>query len=596
MQLTWHHSKNARFSSDKLSVSVRGIGMRFRLLFLLLLTFPSLSFAELVVEKPQWGFDGTVVRECFNILTVTVRNTGGQAYEGVMKLGTGGLSSRDSADYSQAIFLAPGSSRTVQFYPKIYRAYDDYRITWSGKPGGETPVGQLKLGSPRVVILADMESISARTLRMPAFHEGNFPVTVSATDALFAVVLDHQPRWDPARREAFLDWVKRGGIVHLVKGADGNVPNFQDDLAALNITEDKGAVGAGKVIKHAATIGEVTPELLGRAGYFAPPDPDNRGYDGGARDLFRMMAEISKPDLAWGAIYLLTFAYIALIGPVFYSQRRRDYRWLLGSFVGTVIVFASIFTIVGRRGYGENQIYHSLALARSIDGNRWDVRHWVYPFATSGDEYRFNFAGGTQLYAADGNGDAVRGEVIQGKDGGFVADIPLFSSRSFEHQGVMQGPSLKWQVEEFELDGSKIRKGQIRLADPSQADLRSVIVQLKTGFYEFRPGAAGGWNSVSGQPSDASRVFPQTEIPMHDYDYRGRQAVAKLQQAPSFLAGFITGDSNRSRAPLATPLETGVARIYAFADAPGLFPLTGKDFQPQTNGVLFVQEVALPKR
>lgn len=589
----------SRFSFGKHSANLAPLSMRFCLIFVLwLVSFPS-AFAELILGKPAWGFDGTTVRGSFNILTVSVRNAGAQAFEGELVLDVAGNVGRaDISPLVQSIFVAPGASRTVQFFPYLLGFYEDFEIRWKGQVGGGVPVDPPKFAAPAVVMFADLDASNVRALRMPAFHEGNFPPTVAATDALRAVVLDHQPRWDAVRREAFLDWVKRGGVVHVIQSPEGGHPQFADEFAVLNAAEARGHVGAGVVVKHPVSRADVTLAYLEKAGFPKPATNDeNRGYgDSSDNGIFRALGEATKPDISWGTIYGLTFAYIALIGPVFYFQRRRDYRWLLGGFVGTVVLFAWVFTIVGRRGYGEKQVYHSIALARAIEGNKWEVRHWMYPFATSGDDYRFSFAGGTHLYGARGNSEAVRASVIQGKDGYLEADIPLFSSRPFMHQGVISGPKLGWQFEKLEPDISlaKLRDARIKLAgDSSQVGFHSVTVQIKSQFYALTQ-SGDSWTFANTNPTDASRAFGSDGM-NSNYDGYGGDSRPRYKLFPQRLAAVISGDRDTNSYPVGRPLDDGWVRVFAYADSGSFFPMGGADFQPGMNSVLFVQDLPLIK-
>src|SRR5687767_11205985 len=181
--------------------------MRLRFIFLLWLLVVPCIHAELSLGKPEWGFDGSAVAQSFNILTVEVRNVGTQPFEGTLILDDGGrFGHRTSAPYRQQIFVAPGATRNVQFYPYFSGGFGDCRITWKEQGGGDVPIDAPAMGSPAVVLLADFDAPNLRSVRMRAFNEANFPPTAAATDALRAVVLDHQPRWDAPRREAFLDW------------------------------------------------------------------------------------------------------------------------------------------------------------------------------------------------------------------------------------------------------------------------------------------------------------------------------------------------------------------------------------------------------
>jgi len=70
------------------------------------------------------------------------------------------------------------------------------------------------------------------------------------------------------------------------------------------------------------------------------------------------LAGVTKPKIAWWLIYLLTGVYVIIIGPVVFSFCGSGPLpgYLLAGFLGTVTLFAWVFTAVGRRGYGESQV------------------------------------------------------------------------------------------------------------------------------------------------------------------------------------------------------------------------------------------------
>ncbi len=587
------------------SVSVRFLSMRLRLSFLLWLLACSFASAELVIGKPEWGFDGTAVTDAFNILTVDVRNTSGQPYEGVITLDDGGgFGARDAAPYLQKVFIAPGATRSVQFYPYFASGYSDFRITWNGPAGGKVPVDSPDSGAPAVVLLADLDAPNLRNVRMRAFNEANFPPTVSATDGLRALVMDHQPKWDPARREAFLDWLKRGGLVHIINGSDGAAPQFSGDLAVLNDPAPRFSVGGGLAVRHATTRAEITSEFLNSAGFPNPQsskDAQNLYYDGDY-GIFRDLSTVTKPNIAWGLIYTLTFVYVGLVGPAFYFLRKRDHRVLIGGFVATVALFAWIFTVIGRRGYGEKQVYHSVAVARWIEGSKWDVRHWMHAFATSGGTYRFAMPGVSHLYASHGEGGGARSEVLQGREAALSSDIPLFSSRPFHHQGVMEGPGLAWEVRSLALNANESGPSELQLKQPGglNGQVTAVVAQYGLKFYVLQEGNGfpGEWrlpNKTSRSLGDAFGGIGVNEG-YNSYGENTASAFARLRGGAARLAQRFTGSADNNRVPLARPPDPGHVRLFVYANAPQAFPLASSDFQAGSSYVLFVQDLAAPAK
>jgi hypothetical protein len=588
---------NMRFPFDRSSASVGLLRMRFCFILVVWLCAMVRASGELAVGKPEWGFNGAVVENSFNLLTVEVRNTGSGAFEGELVLDDGGpFGGSTSAPYKQQVFIAPGAARFVQFYPYLTSSFGDWTLRWETAGGGREKFENLKRDAPAVVILIDPAGIGARSLKMQAFNESHFPSTVAATNGLHAVVLDHQPRWDAARREAFLDWFRKGGIVHVLPGPDGTVPQFSDEFAVLNTT-GPATVGTGLVVKHAIPTGEITEAILAKAGYPSPVLPD---YSGNQREhsdhgLFRKLGTVTKANIAWGTIYGLTAIYVLLIGPVFFFLRKRDYRKLLVGFLLTVGLFAWIFTAVGRRGYGEKQIYHSLAIAQSVGGARWDVRHWVHAFATTGDEYRFHYAGPSQLYAAISQGDSVRGAVLLGKDAEFTADIPLFSSRPFLHQGVLTGPDLGLKLDEFKATSNRTVLQKLRIKTGAQFPSAPIVVVVQyRGQYHQLQKDADGWTLAGNSASLGHQVF-NSEI--EDFRMYGGEAPesarAWLRNGAGVLGRFVSLNSGSRQYPHRL-LRADQIRVFVYTDTPRDFPLVSDDFEAGIGYVLYVQDLTLP--
>lgn len=582
---------------------------------LLMLLARAVAHGELQVGTPRWGFDGAVAKNTFNLLAVEVRNNGGSVFDGEIALDDRSAG-RGSAPYGVRVFLAPGTTRWVQFFPYIGDYIPEWQLSWSDGKGTASPgipasAERLKAGPPAVVILASLDDPTLRGTRISVFDEALFPPTVAATDSLHAVILDHQPKFDPARREAFLDWVRRGGIVHLLPGAEGTFPQFTGDYAPLNITGDTARVGAGLVARHATARSEISPQTLSGAGY-PPPTLSGSDTDSWMSDpdrLFQILAGLTKPNIAWGFIYLLTVVYVVLIGPVFYLLRKRDYRLLLGGFVLTVGLFAWIFTVVGRRGYGEKQIYHSVGIARSLGGGRYDVQHWVHAFATSGDSYRLAYPGGGHLYAVSSRGDSVRASVVHGKDAAVLADIPLFSSRPFFHRGTLTGPDAGLAITDLQHpapapqnETSNARDLISKLAirtDPSfPTTILRAAAEYRGRFYTL---TRKGDTLTAAQPRPVSIVSALGSEGAPDqphHFYRGVQAPEEsrraLKAAAGFLATRVSNDPASTRKNTVLDPGPDTVRVFIYAEAPDEFRMANDQFQPGTEYVLYVHDLPVP--
>ena len=278
-------------------------GPRILLRVLLALVLLGAARAEaLEIQQVLWGFDGRVVPGRFNPVSVLVGNPGGGTFDGSMTLApTLGYGGPRGAAYVQPVFIGPQSARWVQFEAFIGSGVEEFTLVWGrGAKERENFDRQLPTGPPACVWLVDANDTFARPGAFKAFPDQLFPTTVAATDGLDAVILDYAPRWEPARREAFLDWLRRGGTVHLVHGANGELPVFADTLAVLNGDGETVRVGAGQVVRHRVPRAELRPETLTARGF--PPreleKPQNPVVHNFEETLYQRLASLTRPKVS----------------------------------------------------------------------------------------------------------------------------------------------------------------------------------------------------------------------------------------------------------------------------------------------------------
>ncbi len=269
-----------------------------------------------------------------------VANPGNTAFDGALILAPEKIGARN-ADFVQPIFLAPHSSRWVQFYVLTGNGTEGRGVAAvAAAIGSAWPLDPVKGGPPACVWLHDTDSPFAvsGSLRSP-FPGPTLPdggVGVSS-EGLDAVVLDHAPQWEPVRREAFLDWVKLGGTVHLLPGADGKLPVFGAGLEVLDTPENMISVGLGQVVHHTIAPQEMSERFLADHGFHPrtisnAQNPLIYDFDG---PIFRKLGSLTKPNVSWALVNLLVLAYVAVIGPVHnYYRRRLDYRVSILVFLG----------------------------------------------------------------------------------------------------------------------------------------------------------------------------------------------------------------------------------------------------------------------
>jgi hypothetical protein len=558
------------------------------LVFALALAFaPAASALE--VKQKRWGFDGKVVSGKFNVLSVLVEEPGPGPFDGDISLSeTRGSEATVGAPQVQKVYVTPGTQRWVQFAPFV-TSKDKWKLRW-GKSGAYE-IDEPSLDAPATVLLLDTNSPYAASGQLMGFPEDLFPTSVVATDGLDQLVVDHVPRWDAPRREAFLDWLRRGGVVHLLRGPDGH-PIFDGDLAVLNTTEQKQLVGAGTVVRHDITRAECDGGYLKNAGFPLRGLLDKDDYNviyAFDSTLLQKLASMTKPDVQWWLLYLLTIAYLVVIGPVHYRWSRKvDYRVAIGGFLGTVAAFSLAFIFAGSRGAGEIQTAHTVAIAHSLAEKRWDVMQWVSAFATTGDKYRLTHPAPWNLYSSPSEAESVNGYILNGKGGYFEVDIPLYSSRPFVHRGVMSGPSAAAQVLEWKPD---------RVVIQPAADFPSDVIEVKARRGDRilplrKEGSNWVWDDKTMPALDLDTFFEHEKLQRFNYEGRGN---FEPRNVSTLLMGTFYGDvkgfSNRVSRRAMPPDQM---QLLLFASAPDSFAMQGKGFHGEKGWVLYVVDLFRP--
>jgi hypothetical protein len=180
--------------------------------------------SALEVDEVVWGFDGKVVKGCFNPLSILVSNRSAEAFDGTLVLQQSVGSNEVDARLEEAVFLSPNSSRWVQFYPFVLFGYE----SWEQSAGRRQrfSIDEPAVGERSTVFLSDPDDFLRTGVAMKRFSDSLFPPFVGATSGLKTVVLDHVPRWEESRRRSFLNWLHGGGTVHLLQSATGEHPEF----------------------------------------------------------------------------------------------------------------------------------------------------------------------------------------------------------------------------------------------------------------------------------------------------------------------------------------------------------------------------------
>ena len=471
------------------------------------------------VNEVRWGFDGRATPQCFNLLSVLVTNTGPTPFEGKLELCESiGGGRRVGAVLAEDLYVAPNSSRWVQFYPYVKEAYEEWWLQWGRRGDERVDVRRAHLQNQGLVMLVNSDDSLSVGRSMRQFPEHLFPPMVTATDGLKTVMLDHVPQWEESRRQAFFDWLYRGGQLHLLKDVDGAYPKFTAQLSELNTPAERFRVGNGEVIRHDrqraridrafidALAAKTTPtgetaddeETIANAanrngstnwrvaGRASPNDPLFADLSGG---MFAFLKTMNKPRHNWTLIYTMAVVYIVTVVPgVHYLGRKRfDYRIVYATLVGSIVLFSMGFAYFGRRGHKEASAVNTLAVACPLPGGAWDVTSWSNVFVINGADYEITHGGSERLYSTAQTFEAVNGTIRDGALGRFDVDIPPFSSQPFIERMKAGGDRVLLNVREFSA-GETLKKLVLEPANgfPPPAEPGTVYVLFGDRVHSMR--------------------------------------------------------------------------------------------------------------
>ncbi len=428
----------------------------------MVLALAGARLGALEIEHVQWGFAGEVVPERINLLSVLVANPGKEAFDARLIVRERPYDDI-GAPWVAAVYLAPGSRRWVQFHPWVGAHATRFELSCP-ETGEKHPLGEPPIGPPAVVLLDDGASLRAPTRALPVFPAELFPTTVAALDGLDALVIDHAPRWQPEQRQALHDWVRRGGLLYLLPDVDGRPVQVDATLSPPDAAPLR--CGAGWVQRLDTTRAGCSRERLVAAGY-APTTLATANANATSRDLTTSImdafANLVRPDHAWSAIYIVLVLFIAVVGPggVLLARRGVRPRWVNAGLVIAVVATTWLLAVIGRRGYDERAVAHTVACAHLIGDGIYDTMAWSRVFVTSSGQFAISHDGDANLYACP-SGEAVDAMITAVGGGALMTSLPLYSTRSFIQRGRAHGPALKVEVDRLVV-GESITACDVRL-------------------------------------------------------------------------------------------------------------------------------------
>lgn len=438
--------------------------------------FSMVAFAQLDVERVSWGIDGKLRKGKFNLVTVEVRNVSEETFDGELTLQpTQGLGQGADIPLVQPdVFIEPLGTRAVQFVVFVPGgAADSYTIRWGRGPDRTYQPDDDPPTSDMQAVVQFLATGQTEAASVPSVDDASFPTSVAGFDGVEAILLNHVPRWDELRARALKDWVYQGGTLHLFEETPGKFPEFGQSLAELNEPSPSFSLGGGRVVRHAMNLSAAKREYvlanisnsLERVQSeptqpYNENDPNNfnnyyaQDFDG-AGNLNTLLKQLTQPQHSWPLIYLLAILYLLAIFPGCWllGRKRGDFRITYGVLIGVIALFSLGFRTVGARGYDEETVINTLAVARPVSGGRATVTQWGNFFVTGGGQFAIKHAAEGAVYGSGQANEAVRGFSLNRPYGEMRVDIPSFSGRTMVSTGVFKIDAPRFEVAEFRQQG-----------------------------------------------------------------------------------------------------------------------------------------------
>ncbi len=606
----------------------------------MVLLFPTCVFA-LDIEEVIWGFGTQQAKGKCVPLSLLLSNNTPEGFDELIQLNRLQFSgSKVGAPLCRKVYLAPYSSQWVQFYPyPIDEGREEWSLNWGprfiysrkiARNGSVSDNNQTREDSLARIILTSTTSLSQSGGPFKRYPEELFPPAVTATDSLDEVILDHVPRWDAARKVSFMDWLFKGGTLHLLPDSSGTNLDFTTSMSELNTPQDHFRVGSGLVIRHPETIHKLTKNQLVARVLAAHSDEfsaiaatasstenkkqptaqsENDSYSFGDANaaLLNIISEMTRPDHNWTIIYVMSVLYIFIIFPGCYLFNKRQksyhYRNSLLFLLITVVVFSTVFWRIGKRGYGETTAINSLIIAHPLKDDQCDVTCWNNAFVTDGAEYQFSSSGDGIIFTTAQEAEKVKGAIFNGVEGRFYSDIPPFSSRSFMYRIKAPFKNQNIKVLEYKIGANSILESlklEINPAFP-QNPLNLHVLYGRTLYHLQQTQEnnrtswtlhkartpLSAWQSTMESDSNFARrsgyLEEEQEIRVI-YDLLYRRLVLKELNLlrPSQLSNY---QSNKAR-----------VKLFLYSDIPEELKLKTNVHGDQQGRALFVYDLPLPEQ
>jgi len=503
----------------------------------------------LEIAQQKWGFDGQVRSGQFNLLSVQLSNPGTIPFDGEIRLERIQGFDLVDAPIVETIYLAPGTSRWIQFYPWIDEVgFTTWRLVWGtgAKERGLLASPRGTKDRPALVVLEQSGQIVRPNVGTGGFGEELFPRSVTGCFGLGGVILDHEPRWSESQQQAFIDWIRLGGEVHLTQGAAGRFPVLTGLLAVLDRRSGSESFGAGRIQQHDLPLSGFDRETIrdrilqtsrwkrerfefqDQSATGSEPIPDAGGNLFSNQNLevddpvLRNLKQLTRAQHSWVLIHSLSLLFLVLVFPGVWwlgQSRRGDYRLVFGTLLATIALFSLTFLWVGRRGAGEATLVDSLVLAERSEAGRFRISGWSNVFATTGGDYELRHEGSGRMYSSGQSSEGMRGIIRSGAEAALIADMPPFSSRTLLSRIEATAPDVDARIRQVQIGAGQATRYEFK--SDRVVNKKVQMVPILQNLELELPVADGGM-----KPLAAWAVFHQQVYALNLSDSREAAAVS----------------------------------------------------------------------
>jgi len=481
-----------------------------------LLLITSRAFA-LEIHEIRWSFQDRPVAYHFNPVTFLIENNQESPFEGELRFQPESFRGQPiGLAISTSVYIAPHDTKWVQLYPYFSESNANWTATWQEgeKQNSKSFLAPVPVKTKAIVQLVSAGSLERGLPGIKQYPEEIFPPLTDAVGSLETVVLDHVPRWDKARRTAFIQWLYLGGTLHLFQNTQGEDQVFPETFSPLNQSSSLIRYGQGKIIRHPQKINQISSndintlvqstqkkseklsdrtDKLTEAYYFDSdsgfyPHADIFYYQMSDEEILTTLTEMSKPHRIWYLNFFLAFLYLLVVGPGYYFATRlsrRNHQFYLWYFLG-IVVFSLIFYVSGKYSSNQNSQVHSLMLASVMPDQDMILSEWSSLGMVTGGTYEITHEGEEHLYAACNEFSRVNGVCKSGSQGMLYLEIPPNSSQSYLHKSRTSKTGFAVSVESVLKNESGLEALALRIDDKFPTRIIQIYFLAGSKLYELK--------------------------------------------------------------------------------------------------------------